>query len=536
MHDDTPRDRPRVAMGAAVTLGDVLAPPELELKLICGGDDALATTVRGAHFSEILDPQIWLEEQWIMMTSGVEMYRDPTRQRKLVRDLVAMNASALGYCTGIKTKAVPPALLDESAKLGLPLFDVPYHVPIRHVMTHVHRLVLGTDDVLLQRAIALTDYLLTGFDGPMPPSLVPETRIVASLRRMLGLRVDHVDVQGLPVDPDDAGAVELSSVINGVSDQGSTHVRVHGEDVLAVPCRVGARLTGWLVVHLPPSTDGHRYVLAAAEAAAMLIAVASLARQRNTDNLEALGQHLMAHLLRRPARRPRTGVGDLNALGGSPTMAVLRELGFTTTDPIRAIVADELDPAARRPEDLARVLRSAGVPYAWAVENDTLVVAVQCSSEVALALTERFGVQAGVGGPVDPQDLTTSVRQAQFALRMLRSDHRRARPGSAPRPESLDFAQLPPAALAAEQIGDVIGEEAVEEFLAPLLEQPLLLEAVVEFLRCDQDVATAAQRLHLHPNSLRYRLDRAAAALGAPIRRPSTLASLYLACAASNLL
>lgn len=523
-------------MNEVVTLADVLAPPELELKLICGGGNALTTIVRGAHFSEILDPQIWLEEEWIMMTSGVEMYRDPARQRQLVRDLVTMNASALGYCTGIKTKSVPPALLDEAATLGLPLFDVPYHVPVRHVMTHVHRLVLGTDDVLLQRAIALTDYLLTGFDGPMPPSLVPETRIVVTLRQMLGLSVDHVDVQGSPVDPEDGGAVELSSVVNGVSDQGSTHLRVHGEDVLAVPCRVGARLTGWLVVHLPSRTDGHRYVLAAAEAAAMLIAVASLARRRSTDNLEALGQHLMAHLLRQPARRPRTGAGDLNALVGSPSMAVLRELGFTTSDPIRAIVADELDLAAHRPDDLARVLRAAGIPHAWAVEHDTLVAAVQCSSEVALALTERFGVPAGIGGPVAPQDLPASVRQAQFALRMLRSEHHHARPGSAPRLGALDFAGLPPAALAAEQIRDVLDDDAVDDFLAPLVEQPLLLDAVVEFLRCDQDVAAAAQRLHLHPNSFRYRLERAAGVLGAPIRRPSTLASLYLACAASNLL
>ncbi|MER6760104.1 MULTISPECIES: helix-turn-helix domain-containing protein [Amycolatopsis] len=42
-----------------------------------------------------------------------------------------------------------------------------------------------------------------------------------------------------------------------------------------------------------------------------------------------------------------------------------------------------------------------------------------------------------------------------------------------------------------------------------------------------ETIVAAARALHLHPNSLRYRLDRLVTLLGAPIRRLSTLASLY---------
>jgi DNA-binding PucR family transcriptional regulator len=46
-------------------------------------------------------------------------------------------------------------------------------------------------------------------------------------------------------------------------------------------------------------------------------------------------------------------------------------------------------------------------------------------------------------------------------------------------------------------------------------------------------VATAAA-LHLHPNSLRYRLSRVEKLLDRSLKQPSTIASLYVAMLASE--
>ena len=66
-------------------------------------------------------------------------------------------------------------------------------------------------------------------------------------------------------------------------------------------------------------------------------------------------------------------------------------------------------------------------------------------------------------------------------------------------------------------------------WLAPLTENPLVLEAVQAYLRYDLDVGRAARCLHLHPNSVRYRLTRAEDLIGARLRSPETIVALHVA-------
>jgi purine catabolism regulator len=56
-----------------------------------------------------------------------------------------------------------------------------------------------------------------------------------------------------------------------------------------------------------------------------------------------------------------------------------------------------------------------------------------------------------------------------------------------------------------------------------------LLETLLTYLDADLNVNAAAARLHVHPNSLRYRLTRVEEELGRPVRSLATLVDLYLA-------
>ena len=69
----------------------------------------------------------------------------------------------------------------------------------------------------------------------------------------------------------------------------------------------------------------------------------------------------------------------------------------------------------------------------------------------------------------------------------------------------------------------------VEELLAPLKANPPLLEALVEYFARDMDVNATAEAMHVHPNTLRYRLGRVEKLLGRSLRRPATIAELTLA-------
>ncbi len=83
-----------------------------------------------------------------------------------------------------------------------------------------------------------------------------------------------------------------------------------------------------------------------------------------------------------------------------------------------------------------------------------------------------------------------------------------------------------PALLLAEADPELV-RPRVDALLDPL---PVpVYEALVEFFARDQDVNAAAAALHVHPNTLRYRLGRVEALLGKSLRSPATIAELTLA-------
>jgi DNA-binding PucR family transcriptional regulator len=69
----------------------------------------------------------------------------------------------------------------------------------------------------------------------------------------------------------------------------------------------------------------------------------------------------------------------------------------------------------------------------------------------------------------------------------------------------------------------------IEQWLQPLLENPRVYETLLAYFRHNLDVGRTAQALHLHPNSVRYRLSRAEAIIGAPVRSPTTMIALHVA-------
>jgi DNA-binding PucR family transcriptional regulator len=62
---------------------------------------------------------------------------------------------------------------------------------------------------------------------------------------------------------------------------------------------------------------------------------------------------------------------------------------------------------------------------------------------------------------------------------------------------------------------------------ALLAENPIQLEALRAYFTMNRDVKAAADSIFLHPNTLRYRLERLEHSLGRSLREPSVTASLY---------
>lgn len=137
--------------------------------------------------------------------------------------------------------------------------------------------------------------------------------------------------------------------------------------------------------------------------------------------------------------------------------------------------------------------------------------------------TERRGRRVALvhGEPPSGTHAGRLIADLADAPRSLRDAELAAKAG---RPAYEDF-DLPTLLLAE------VAPEAIQPKVDQLLD-PLgvpLLEALTEYFARDMDVNAAAEAMHIHPNTLRYRLGRIEKLLDRSLRSPATIAELQLA-------
>jgi hypothetical protein len=161
-------------------------------------------------------------------------------------------------------------------------------------------------------------------------------------------------------------------------------------------------------------------------------------------------------------------------------------------------------------DDVRRSARHVGLDALCAVQGDRLVVVlggVDNPDKAGAAVAEHFGDGPVVVGPVVP-DLERASISARAATAGLR-----AAPGwpGAPRPVTSDDL-LPERALS----GDGHARrQLVQEVYVPLLEAGApTLDTVAEFFDHGGSIEGTARAMFVHPNTVRYRLRRAAEVTG----------------------
>src|SRR3954453_15310002 len=156
------------------TLGDLLAQEQLDLKLLAGGEEALRRRVAGAHAIEIERPSMWLERDWIMLTTGVRLRGHAMSQRLLIDELESAGAAALGFGVDLVFKRVPPALLAEARARAFPVFSVPLPTAFRDLISVVNGALVSSDLRALQRLSSMQLYLMDALGEEDPQNAVME--------------------------------------------------------------------------------------------------------------------------------------------------------------------------------------------------------------------------------------------------------------------------------------------------------------------------------------------------------------------------
>jgi PucR family transcriptional regulator, purine catabolism regulatory protein len=497
-------------------LGDLLAEQALGLELLTGGDDAATRPVLGAAVVEVQGPTEWVAKYWVMLTAGVGLGEDPEAGRALVRECDAAEVSALGFGVEPVFDHVPEALIEEGEARGFPIFAVPKDTQFREVVSFVDTALSGGEAPLFRRLSSLQRYVVDALRDPEP-----ESAVVERLARFLDASVAVLAPSGeaeLAV-----GKAPIDAVWAFIKDRAPKLVEAEVDSwhVVALPL---ASLAGepprWLVLASRSSGFGGTLARSAAETTAPLLGAMERLREVVRTQEDAVRGALLDESLDAVDAR------DLPALA-----ARAAAFGVDFSGPARIVVLRECSLADERVDlsvlqhELEEALRRASAPHLLTERAGAVAALVQAEQELRALLDELLATQpgavAGIGRPFE--DLAAarySHRDAELAAR-----------GAArkPVPRILAFEDFDLGTLLVSEAQPAWLGPKVEELIAPVRANPTLYEGLTSWFEHDLDIGAAAAALHLHPNSLRYRLAKIEEILGRSLRLPATIADLHIA-------
>jgi hypothetical protein len=180
-------------------------------------------------------------------------------------------------------------------------------------------------------------------------------------------------------------------------------------------------------------------------------------------------------------------------------------------------------------------LRTRGIQSAWRVEIDAHVGVVVLTRRTGI---DRLCAQLAelTSGPVGLSEPYGNLEQTPAALRQARLAYAAATPGSQ---ELVRYEQVPVAVLlaGAPDAAAAVARAILGPVLAlPAAECDVLLGTLRTWFAADGATSVAAEQLHVHRNTVRYRLRRVEELTGRGLTQPTGVAELYLALEAARIL
>jgi purine catabolism regulator len=507
-------------------LRDLIDERELGLRLVSGDAAALRRQVVGAHVIEIPHPSQWLDRNWVLLTTGLRLRGDAAAQRALVQEAAERRLAAIGFGVEVVFRSVPAALLAEARRIGFPLFTIAAETPFREIVSFVDQ-ALGSDMFrVLKRRLDIETSLVDSMASDNPEE--------ALVRRLGGL----VDAAAAVYRPDgrvlqSVGAAPLEAIWRELCrDPSLQELTVGRWSVLVEPVLSGDESAGVLAVATRQHDGPDEILRSAARSAARLLGVMDLAREAMRLGERTVRAELL-DLLLDPSRGVEVPDERLAAMG----FDVDRDLRVAIVD-----VSARSEVGRARATEMGRAVtmleiaaETSGCPAVVARRRGRITLVVQERERDLEGWTARlaaagFHVLAGVGRPFrgGGQGALASLRDAELAL-----EHLRRSPGER-RHATLRFEEFGLAEWLLASTDPRALEDKASAWLEPLRDQAELYRTLLVYLDTDMDVQEAAAQLHLHENSLRYRLRRIEKLLGASLRELQTLTDLYLATAAER--
>jgi PucR family transcriptional regulator, purine catabolism regulatory protein len=477
-----------------IRVEDLLRSPALQLRLIAG-EPGTSRRVAWAHVSELEDPTPWLFGAEMIMTTGIAVPATARRQRAYLERLDDAGVSCLAVSEQLSVPPLTAAFLAAADERGFPVVEVPLAVPFMAISQEVAAAVQVDTGQRLNAQLQVFGAVRWLASGDL------STReIFARLERLSGYSLYACTTQraqlldGVPVPPPDQAKLIPATAASPPTVPGGYVLPVSG----------------------PRGTAG--YILAMERPDAVPAGVSVV---QHIATVAALQLSMQAHEREMLRREGAETLAEM-LRGALDTAVVNRRLavqGFPAdTRLLLAIVRPKGDGAGTTAGPLAEgrcpqlVLRQEEELYVLVPDDEAARTALAAGhTVVGVSLPFRAGASLGV-----------ARREAQWALSRAVESGRDLvsygddRTGRWLTSESADLRAL------------------VDHVLRPVLDYDEthggdLLLTIRTWLEHDRQTDKAAAALHVHPNTLLYRVRRFEQITGRSLASTEALAETWLA-------
>ncbi|WP_411093163.1 PucR family transcriptional regulator [Streptomyces sp. 049-1] len=545
----------------------------LGLRLL-GGEDELDRSVRGVMTTDLRDPSRYLSGGELVLT-GLAWRRDADDSEPFVRLLVQSGVSALAAGEA-ELGSVPEDLVLACVRHRLPLFAVHESVAFATITEHVVRQVSGERAGDLAAVVDRHRRMMTSGPAGGGPDVVLDL-----LGSDLDLRAWVLSPTGRPVAGSKAAGPALPAEVcarlaaehlaaTRAGRRAPHRVPVAGSTYSVFPVRAGARgpqavgvsrevretvLSDWLLVVEADAGEWAEERLDLLYGVTQLIAVERDRRDAARTVRRRLAQEVLelvqtgAAPAEIAARLRVAAPVLLPGLGAAPHWQVVVarvewEDGATETGPVAQSLLEEIlvDPHAAGPEHSDRIAVAhtgdeavALVPLpAVSTEHDGSETGVLAD---ALLESVREPLSAGLDGDGRVTLGVSAAVHSAEGLRGALEEARHARRVAAARPGRVCAAghqELASHVLLLPFVPDDVRRAFTARLLDPLRDydrrhRAELIPTLEAFLDSDGSWTRCANRLHLHVNTLRYRVGRIEQLTGRDLSRLEDKLDFFLA-------
>lgn len=493
-----------------LTVEQLVERSELATRVIAGAD-GVGRSIGWAHVCELPDPWSWVGDGDLLMTTGLGISASSDVQVEYVERLAAVGAAGVAVGENMNAPELHPRMLEAADRLALPLMITRYEIPF----------------IALARAVA-----------------------DASTREHLA-RIDQTERVYEVLRRSSAQGLELAALLEALEEVARCRLAIvdpttarRGAPVRGVPEALARAVAAWSPVDGDEAPVGFdvadlqaRAALVPSPRPAALLAWTSTGRPPHSIVLQHMAAAVALHETRLFAERERSlrvGASLLaqildQRIGAATARDQLASVGLGDA----AVVLAACHAGSGGPDLhlLHHELGDAGVDHIMLHRPPTTYVLLRDDPASAASLVEALppGATAGVSDPVTaPADLPTAQRQARWALHRAQA---RRLPVLHHSDDLGDSVFLPgdrddSRAAARRVLGALLSYDAAHD--------THLIESLQVFLQENRSWQRAARRLHIHKQTLIYRMRRVEELTSRSLSDTADVADVWLALQAAT--